>query len=195
MLVTQTTLEDESHLNILAVFHYVIGGFCVLGIGFLILQFVMMSLFFQVASDMPSGGPTATVAIEKQGELASEAEPEISGDEEAPGIPEPAITTPGPAAFPGFPREMMVIFIGFYVAMGAILAVIATANFMSGRFIKKRRNKTFSLVVSGFNCLQMPFGTVLGVFTIIVLSALPFNPATKRTSPPKGFPSWKAPCQ
>jgi hypothetical protein len=64
---------------------------------------------------------------------------------------------------------MMAIFIVFYVVMGAMLAAIATANFMSARFIKKRKHKTFSLVVAGFNCIQIPLGTVLGVFTIIVL--------------------------
>jgi len=42
-------------------------------------------------------------------------------------------------------------------------------NFLSARFIKARRHRAFSLVVSGFNCLHMPLGTVLGVFTFIVL--------------------------
>jgi hypothetical protein len=27
----------------------------------------------------------------------------------------------------------------------------------------------FSLVIAGLNCIQIPFGTALGVFTIIVL--------------------------
>lgn len=170
MPVARMTLEDESHLNLLAVFHYVVGGLCVLGIGFVILHFVMMTFFFQMASDMPSAAPTAIAQIEAQEELVPEAEPGIHESSELPGIPEPPPpATAAPAAFRGFPKEMMAFFIVFYVAMGAFLAAIAAANFMSGRFIKKRKNKTFSLVVSGFNCLQIPFGTVLGVFTIIVL--------------------------
>ncbi len=64
---------------------------------------------------------------------------------------------------------MMAIFIIFYIVMGVIICAFAIANFMSARFIKKRKNKTFSFVVAALNCIQMPFGTVLGVFTIIVL--------------------------
>ena len=36
---------DADHLKLLAVFHYVVAGFAVLGIGFLILHYTMMSHF------------------------------------------------------------------------------------------------------------------------------------------------------
>ncbi|HLL89875.1 MAG TPA: hypothetical protein VK324_11275 [Tepidisphaeraceae bacterium] len=39
----------------------------------------------------------------------------------------------------------------------------------SGRCIARRWRRTFSLVVAGVLCLFVPLGTVLGVFTIIVL--------------------------
>jgi len=32
------------------------------------------------------------------------------------------------------------------------------------------RNRFFSLIIGGLNCLQIPFGTALCVFTILVLS-------------------------
>jgi len=41
---------------------------------------------------------------------------------------------------------------------------------LSGFFLLKKRNRGFSLIIGGLNCLQIPFGTALGVFTIIVLS-------------------------
>jgi hypothetical protein len=41
---------------------------------------------------------------------------------------------------------------------------------LSGRFIQRRVNRTFSIVVSGFLCLFFPFGTILGIFTLIVLT-------------------------
>jgi hypothetical protein len=44
-----------------------------------------------------------------------------------------------------------------------ILAII------SGRFIRSRRHWMFSLVIAGLLCLSVPLGTVLGVFTLIVL--------------------------
>jgi hypothetical protein len=39
----------------------------------------------------------------------------------------------------------------------------------SGKCLQDNNRRTFSLVVAGFLCLNMPFGTVLGVFTIVVL--------------------------
>jgi hypothetical protein len=48
----------------------------------------------------------------------------------------------------------------------AFSAFIAAA----GYFLAKRKNHTFCLVMAGVSCIFMPFGTVLGVFSIIVLS-------------------------
>lgn len=39
------------------------------------------------------------------------------------------------------------------------------------RCIRKRKNYTFILVIAGINCaFVMPLGTVLGVFTFVVLT-------------------------
>lgn len=40
----------------------------------------------------------------------------------------------------------------------------------AGFFLAKRKNHMFCLVMAGVSCIFMPFGTVLGVFSIIVLS-------------------------
>lgn len=40
----------------------------------------------------------------------------------------------------------------------------------AGRFLSQRRHWLFCLIVAGLSCLNMPLGTVLGVFTIIVLN-------------------------
>jgi hypothetical protein len=47
--------------------------------------------------------------------------------------------------------------------------VIAGLMVMTGRFLAKRRHYLFCLVIAGVECLFMPFGTALGIFTIIVL--------------------------
>jgi hypothetical protein len=39
----------------------------------------------------------------------------------------------------------------------------------AGRALMQRRRYTFCLVIGGLSCILMPFGTVLGVFTILVL--------------------------
>jgi len=58
----------------------------------------------------------------------------------------------------------------FYVFMGVIILIGFAVNLMSGLFIRQRRHRIFSLVIAALDCLQIPFGTALGVFTIIVLS-------------------------
>jgi len=40
---------------------------------------------------------------------------------------------------------------------------------LSGRYLRRHVNYTFCLVMAGVACIFMPFGTVLGVFTILVL--------------------------
>jgi hypothetical protein len=53
-------------------------------------------------------------------------------------------------------------------AVFVVAAVVLT--FISARFIRRRVHRTFSIVVSGFLCLFVPLGTILGIFTIIVLT-------------------------
>ncbi len=58
----------------------------------------------------------------------------------------------------------------FYAGAGVLLVLGGIANALSAQFIRKRKHRIFSLVVSGLNCLQLPIGTALGVFSILVLS-------------------------
>jgi len=67
------------------------------------------------------------------------------------------------------PKEFFEIFKWFYVFMGVALIVGATLNLVSGLFLRQRKHRMFCLVVAGLNCFQFPFGTALGVFTIMVL--------------------------
>ena len=46
---------------------------------------------------------------------------------------------------------------------------LGALTLLSGYFIVRRKCRTFSLVIAGINCLSIPLGTTLGVFTIIVL--------------------------
>jgi hypothetical protein len=56
-------------------------------------------------------------------------------------------------------------------AFGVIIILTAgVLNLLSGLFIRKRRHRMFSIIIGGLNCLQVPFGTLLGVFTILILS-------------------------
>ena len=74
----------------------------------------------------------------------------------------------------GAEAEQDVRIIGWVIiAAGSVLAAIALTFAMflvaAGRSLSRRRNHTFCLVMAAVACLFMPFGTMLGVFTIIVL--------------------------
>lgn len=70
--------------------------------------------------------------------------------------------TPPPAQIFAMLQWFYVIFAAWFVASGVL-------NVISGFCLLARKHRTFSLVVAGINCLHIPLGTVLGVFTIIVL--------------------------
>jgi hypothetical protein len=71
--------------------------------------------------------------------------------------------SPPPPAFMGY----------FFTAIGSAVIVagwaFGGATIYSGRCIARRRYRIFSCVLAGVNCLSVPFGTLLGVFTLIVL--------------------------
>lgn len=67
------------------------------------------------------------------------------------------------------PAEFFRLFRWFYGFMGGMLVIGGVLNLLSGLFISRRENRTFSLVIAALDLLQIPFGTVLGIFTIVVL--------------------------
>jgi hypothetical protein len=60
-----------------------------------------------------------------------------------------------------------VLFAGIFILIGWTMAILV---FIAGRNLARRVRYTYCLVIAGIQCLFMPVGTVLGVFTIIVLS-------------------------
>ncbi|MCX6895836.1 MAG: hypothetical protein NTZ16_10140 [Verrucomicrobia bacterium] len=120
--------QDDEQLQLLSVFHFVGAGLAVLGIGFLVLHYSLMQMFFNNPEMWKSAKNT-----------------------------------------PPFPREFFKILIWFYLAGGVYLAGCMLINILSGLFLRQRKHRTFSLIVAGINCIHIPLGTALGVFTIIVL--------------------------
>lgn len=57
----------------------------------------------------------------------------------------------------------------FYGAMGVLCFIESICNILCGWFLTNRKHKIFIFIISGFNCLSIPLGTTLGVFTFIVL--------------------------
>lgn len=67
---------------------------------------------------------------------------------------------------PAFIGWIFVIFAACFILAGLTLAVFIA---ITGRFLSQHKRHLFCTVVAGFECLFMPFGTALGVFTLIVL--------------------------
>ena len=67
---------------------------------------------------------------------------------------------------PEFVGALLVLIAIFAMLMGWTLAVCII---IAGRCLAKRKRYMFCLVMAAISCVFMPFGTVLGVFTIIVL--------------------------
>ena len=61
----------------------------------------------------------------------------------------------------------LMVIAGLFILAGWTLAVLIA---YAGSSLQTRRRYTYCLVMAGVECIFMPFGTVLGVFTIIVLS-------------------------
>jgi hypothetical protein len=118
--------QDDEHLRLLAIFHYVVAALMAAWGSFPIIHMVVGAAMVLHKFDKPGNAP--------------------------------------PDEFMGW---MFLLMGGAFVVVGWGMA-IATA--VAGRSLTQRRRYMFCLVMAGLMAaLCMPFGTVLGVFTIIVL--------------------------
>ncbi len=72
------------------------------------------------------------------------------------------------------PNEPSLAVVGsMFAGIGLIIFVggwlFAVLQFLVGRYISRRRHRAFCLVMSGVNCLGIPYGTLTGVMTFLVL--------------------------
>ena len=70
------------------------------------------------------------------------------------------------AAIPGLVGLLFTLIAGSVILFGWAFAVCVA---LAGWFLLKKKRHTFCVVMGGVECIFMPFGTVLGVFTIITL--------------------------
>ncbi len=76
---------------------------------------------------------------------------------------------------------LFIVFALAFILAGWVFAVLVA---LAGRFISGRKHYTYCFVMACIECLCMPFGTVLGVFTILVLT----RPGVKELFLPR--PTW-----
>lgn len=115
--------EDEKNLDLLSLFHYVVGGFTALFACFPLIH-VAVGLAMVFGKLEPARPPPVMIGW------------------------------------------LFVALGGFFILCGWALAV---AILVAGAKLKKRRSRSYCLVVGGLECMMMPFGTILGIFSIIIL--------------------------
>lgn len=158
MPATRINSQDEAHLRLISVFHFVLAGIYLLGIGFVVIHFLFMRFALEMAQNAPPPAPVPKVAV-------------IPG--EAAAIPvAPAPAAAPPATAPEIPDELLWFMGAIYLVMGSLLIAQCVCNILSGLWIAKRKKRMFSFIVAGINCMFFPLGTALGVFTFVVLSRL-----------------------
>ena len=126
MLHERSMNQDAEHLQLLSLFHYIVGG--------------LMALFACI--------PILHITI---GVLM---------------IVSPTFLGAHGNAPPPIIGWMFIILGGLFVLFGWSIAGLII---FSGRCLARRKHYLFSLAIAGVSCMIVPFGTVLGVFTIIVL--------------------------
>ncbi len=82
-----------------------------------------------------------------------------------------------PPAFIGW------LLLGIGVAVFLFAVSIAVVKFWTAVCIRRRKSRTFCMVVAGITCLEFPYGTLLGVLTFMVLGrasvARAFGPSAR----------------
>jgi len=76
---------------------------------------------------------------------------------------------------------VMLVWGGMFIFFGWTFAACLG---YSGRCLGQRKNYTFCMVMAAIACMFMPFGTILGVFTIIVLIRPSVKPLFNGMIPP-----------
>jgi hypothetical protein len=77
-----------------------------------------------------------------------------------------ALPTSGGSGPPAVMGWTFIIIGGTVILFGETLAI---CTLLAGRYLSTRQAWLFCVIVAGMSCLNMPFGTVLGVFTILTL--------------------------
>jgi hypothetical protein len=68
------------------------------------------------------------------------------------------------------PPHIGLFFFGFGLAIFLGMIAFAILQLLTGVYLKRRKARPFCMVVAGLSCILIPYGTLLGVFTLIVLA-------------------------
>lgn len=197
MLQMQMQMRDKEHINLLAIFHYVWAGLIGLGAIGMIAHLFMMESMTRELMAMPVSAPTSVSSSPASG--ATPVSPSTLPAPVTPANPSTPAHPAHPASSPTTPPSvttttsggsgsttwsttstsgsmpahaidsMMRMMYIIYGTIAGLLLIGVICNIFSARFLQKKKHRVFSMVVGAINALMFPIGTVLGVFTFIVL--------------------------
>lgn len=178
MMQMRLDVRDSEHLKLLAIFHYIWAGLVALG-GVLCIGYMMLfgTLFNEALRTIPTSHPSSGSSIvpptstSPVSPVAEDVEPALpSGGSGTSVKVTPTSTSYTSSTMPTHVVDsmmrMMYIIYGVFAGLFLIGAIL---NFLSAWFMQKRKHRVFSMVVGAVNLVMFPLGTVLGVFTFIVL--------------------------
>jgi hypothetical protein len=168
--------QDAEHLRLLSLFHYIHAGLIAFYSMFA-LVYIFMGLMFAVIG--------LTIPIETHAALPPHVESKHEAHAESPIGPEHQDGPPAqqhsadghsrdPFGNQEPPPAALIAGMGLMFACIGTVALLfglaySTASFLTGRSLARRTRRLFCLIVAGINCVNMPLGTILGVFTFVVL--------------------------
>jgi len=139
--------DNERYLDLLAIFHYIVGGLTAL---FSCMFLIHLAMGIAILSGA------------------------LDGD------------TPPPVLI----GWIFTLVPAFFILAGWTLAGFIV---VAGRKLKRRQGYLFCLVVAACECVFIPFGTILGIFTLVVLTREPvrelFGVETAPSPPPPPTPA------
>lgn len=83
----------------------------------------------------------------------------------------------------GPPEGMLLVMAGLVCLVFLFSLALAALSFYAGRSVAARRRRTFCVVIAGAWCLQLSFGTVIGVCALMVLTRPSVKMLFDRTVP------------
>lgn len=139
--------EEEKYLDLLSIFHYVVGAFVAL---FSCIPFIHFFIGLAVVSGVFGQSSDGS--------------------------------------------EMPMFFGWIFMLVGAMCILIgwsiAVCIILTGRKLKARRGWLFCVVVAGVECMFTPFGTVLGVLSLMLLTRDSVKQAFELPAAPEPSPAW-----
>ncbi len=136
------TAEDREHLKLLSIFYYIYGALTLIPM----LCLGLWGLIVLIGIGAAASQQTATTHTHT---MTVTSHSNFNGS--------------GPAVVGTF-------FTCFFLIAAIFVIAISISVFFAGHSLSRYRNPTFCTVVAALLCLNVPLGTALGVFTLIVLA-------------------------